>query len=53
MIGLCKGCEHEWNYCCEMVEEGYHLVQQEITHIGERKHFLIMMVNDNGKVEVS
>ena len=21
----CEGCEHEWNYACDMVRQGYHL----------------------------
>ena len=52
MITNCKGCDEELSYCCEMIQEGFHLVQQEITHIGERKHFVIMMVDNNGKVIV-
>ena len=51
-IPNCSGCEEEWSYCEEMIEEGYHLAQQELTHLGERKHFRIMMVNDNGKIVV-
>ena len=53
MISNCRGCEEEWSYACELAEDGNaNLVQQEITHIGERKHFLIMMVNDKGDIIV-
>ena len=47
MISGCKGCEEEWSVAGELVEEGGALVQQEITHIGERKHFIVFMVNEN------
>ena len=52
MIGNCRGCEVEWNVMVDYVKEGYHLVQQEITHIGERKHFFIMMVDEEGNVVI-
>ena len=51
-IGNCSGCEQEWGMMCEEIENGHHLVQQEITHIGERRHFFIMMVDEEGKVVV-
>lgn len=54
-IGNCAGCEEEWSYACDLATNcGATLVQQEITHIGERKHFLIMMVSEkDGHIMVS
>ena len=52
MITNCKGCECELCIAYDYQEEGLHLVQQELTHIGERSHFIMMLVNDEGKVVV-
>mgnify|MGYP001583784130 FL=1 len=42
MISNCRGCHEEWSYACDLATNcGATLVQQEITHIGERRHFRI------------
>ena len=49
----CRGCDEEWCYACELSEDGNaNLVQSDITHLGERKHFRVVMVNDKGDVIV-
>ena len=48
----CKGCEEEWSYACMLAKDGFHLVQQEIIHIGEKGHFRIFMVYDDGDIAV-
>ena len=50
MIPMCIGCQDEFEFA--LVCKDLFLVQQEITHIGERRHLFIMMVNNEGKVMV-
>ncbi len=52
MIPNCEGCEAELSIAFEYAEEGYHLIQQELTNLGTRKHLLIMMVDDDGNIVI-
>ena len=54
MISNCKGCEFEFQEACDYVKSGYHLAatRERVVGLGERKHFGLMIVDDNGKIMV-
>jgi len=55
MIRNCRGCKEEWNFTFHLLEQGYHvatLTEQDSTYPDSKKHFAIIMVDDEGEVVV-
>ena len=54
MIPNCKGCEYEFQEACDYVKSGYHLAatKERVVGLGEKKHFGLMIVDNNGKLIV-
>jgi hypothetical protein len=45
----CKGCVDEWETACEYARKGFHLATTNKEWIDGRKHFFVIMVNNNGE----
>ena len=53
MIANCRGCIEEFWQALEYQDQGLHLATtKEYVGIGERKHFFLTMVDDDGGVMV-
>ena len=48
MIKGCAGCEGEWDYMIECLENGLHFAGEDI----DGEHFCILMVDNDGMVVV-
>jgi len=54
MIPKCRGCQEELAEAFYQASRGLYLATtKKRTGIGERKHFIIIMVDDKGKIIIS